>query len=167
MASRITAERAKMFHRTSHWPLYPLIFSTLAVAGMQLVQSRSVPGSLETMIRMGIGYSAPIVVPILLTLALRSWLKTDRLSMRDWRNSLGLSSFVLLTANSVFQIFLVISVLSRWQLANLPIMDLYVVSVVTTAISFVLAFSLKGNSRFSAIAAALLMVAWQQSTIYS
>ncbi len=87
-----------MFHRTSRWPIYLLIFSVVAVAAMRLVFPRSMPGSLETMIRMGLGYSVPIVVPILLALALRSWLKTDRRSMGDWRNGLGLSSFVLLTA---------------------------------------------------------------------
>ncbi|HEY1422282.1 MAG TPA: hypothetical protein VGF20_02435 [Candidatus Acidoferrum sp.] len=156
-----------MNNRVSKWWVGLLIFSIAAVASMSLIQTHVVPGYVEIAIRAGLFFSAPLAVATMLALGVRSWIKFDRSLMQDWRNGLGLSSFVLLAAIFAFRIIITASWAAHSNWASSRVLDWFLVAVVANDLAFVLAFSLRGNSRFAALATSLLMMAWQQSTMYA
>ncbi len=96
-----------------------------------------------------------IGVPILLVLAYKAWMKRTRASLPQWRNSLGLTSLVLVALSWVWYAF----GLAESRLAFGPrFMLLSSVAVCCALVSVLLASAWQGRSRVGAVAASILMI---------
>ena len=104
-----------------------------------------------------------IIVPVLIVLAWRGWIKSVRRELPSWRNGVGSSALSLLSLYWLGIAALEVpSVLSRWRVARPTDLESAMLRLhpLETAV-VVLAFALRRDSRAQAIIAGLLMsFAW-------
>jgi len=100
-----------------------------------------------------------VVVPVLVALAFRGWLREVRLKVFRWRNGIGLAALVLSSLAWLW--------CAQWWVLTLighapsdPIyqLNLSVVAEICAMLSVVLAIGLKGTPRLQAVAAAVLLL---------
>ncbi len=143
-----------------------ILASTVVMGAVTYVQHLPVPGIVENTIRSLAGKLGLLAVPILIILACRTWLKSIRPELPSWRNGLGLSSIVILFAT--WLVFAAAPILRSVRPSTMQFLgfEWTATLLACTEAAALLGIALKGASRIQGFAAAVLMWAWLQSTIY-
>jgi hypothetical protein len=137
------------------------------VAFIVLVRQKVLPKETEIAAQTLAGYLGLLLVPLLLALAFRAWAKTAKPALPNWRNGLGLSSLLVLSAVWVSYTGL------WWGNHTHAAWGRYYdpawmgILFPCSLAACILAFALRGSARAMGISAALLMWAWLQSMVYS
>jgi len=152
----------------TNWTATLPISISLAVAGaLAYVQHSVVPQNAEAAIRQLAAYLGIFIVPLFLALAYWTWVRGSRPELPSWRNGLGLSSLVMLSAAWLYYSILsgVLTVRPSLRPSHDPTSDILLYFLCLAA--GLLATALRGDSRLQGISAALCMCAWLESTVYS
>ncbi len=145
-----------------------ITISVAAVVAVTCAQHLALPGKMETVIRRITDGFGLFAAPILIVLAYRGWARNVRPELPAWRNGLGLSSMVVVslvwllhTGTSTFILG------SIWRGPTLFFGLEWIALLLSSNLAgLLLAIALRGGSRIQAIAAALLVWAYLESSIY-
>lgn len=102
-----------------------------------------------------------VITPILLVIAWRDWLRSDRAALPPWRNGIGLAALLIASLSWAMAGFVEISVLLRYKIPGLTGLTLIFLWQQLVISAVVLGFALKGAPRVLAVMAGLLMlISW-------
>jgi hypothetical protein len=157
----------KEFFQTSS--ILALVIASAVLAAVTYVQHGHAPGWAEIAIRTCASISGLLAVPVLLFLGFRSWIRTSRTKLPEWRNGLGLSSMVLVSL--VWASRLVTSTVSVVRpvgnhLFGVDPLSWLATLLYSTLLAGLLAIALTEKARFLVVCSALLIWSSLQSTIF-
>jgi hypothetical protein len=143
------------------------LLSLATIASIVLVRNWTLPEAVELSIRSVAVFSGLVFVPLLLVLSCRTWLKFVRISLPTWRNGLGLASISVLMVTWLLLSSQKLLGQTKPQWFTLGNNDWPGALFTFVGMALLLAISLKGVVRTYVIAAALLLWAWVQASIYT
>jgi len=142
-----------------------ILVPVFAVAAMFFVQHYRAPARGENVVRAIASFACPIVVPVFVWLAYRTWNRQFRRELPAWRNGLGLASIVVLSLNWLSALFLLLAPAEPRISSKFFSIELIATILYTALAAAILAIALKGAARIYLIAAALLIWANVQAGI--
>jgi hypothetical protein len=159
--------KSEAFFRTAS--TLALIIAAGVLVAVMYAQHGHVPGRAEIAIRTCASISGLLAVPVLLFLGFRSWVRTSRVQLPEWRNGLGLSSMVLLSL--VWMSRLVTSTVSVVRptgnhLFSVDPLSWLATLLYSTLLAGLLAITLTGKTRLLIVCSVLLIWSSLQSGIY-
>jgi hypothetical protein len=159
--------KREAFFRASS--MLALVIAAAVLVAITYVQHGHAPRWAEIAIRACANISGSLAVPVLLFLGFRSWIRTARVKLPEWRNGLGLSSMVLVSLVWISR--LVTSTVSIVRptgnhLFSVDPLSWLATLLYSTLLAGLLAISLTGKSRLLIVCSVLLIWSSLQSNIY-
>jgi hypothetical protein len=146
------------------------IVAVSTIAAITYVETTLVPGFVEIAVRTCANLGGLIVVPLLLIVGFRDWLKTPRAKLPAWRNGLALSSMVLPSLVWLSRISMyVVSVGGAQPINHFPHVDplgLFATLLYSNLLAGLFAVALAGKARLLVLSAVFLLWACLESGIY-
>jgi hypothetical protein len=140
--------------------------SIASLISVYYVQYRTVPARVEIGIRSTAAYSGLLGVPILLALSYRAWSRGGSSELSMWRRRAGLVSISIALLSWLMLALAFLAPAAPSDVQRTFRFDLVPTPLFSAALTMLVALALDGLSRMEGLAAALLLWAWLQSSLF-